>query len=111
MSVFEEIKLGLLQAAEYEKGNLKARTTKLSVAPIRDFSASEIKEIRNRAGLTQALFAQYIGVSLKTVEAWESGRNHPSGAACRMLALTSANPDFPTHSGIVIKWKSMAVEQ
>ena len=102
MSVFEEIKTGLNQAIEYEKGNLNAKSKTLSITPIEVFTASEIKDIRKSAGLTQNLFAQFLGVSLKTVEAWESGRNQPSGAACRMLSITKKNPQFPHSSGIII---------
>ena len=101
MGIFEEIKLGLEQAIEYEKGNLKAKKTTISILPLDTFTSAEIKEIRNNTGLTQVLFAQYMGVSVKTVEAWEAGRNQPDGAACRLLALTKANPAFPTASGIV----------
>ena len=101
MGIFEEIKLGLEQAIEYAKGNLKAKKTTISILPLDTFTSAEIKEIRNNTGLTQVLFAQYMGVSVKTVEAWEAGRNHPDGAACRLLALTKANPAFPTASGIV----------
>ena len=101
MSVFDEIKTGLSQAIDYEKGLIKADTKKLSVMPVEEFSANEIKSIRNNAGLTQALFAKYLGVSLKTVEAWESGRNQPSGAASRMLSLTKSDPQFPMKSGII----------
>ena len=101
MSVFEEIRTGLEQAIEYEKGNLRAHAAVMTVSPVQTFSASEIKEIRKNTGLTQSLFAEYIGVSPKTVEAWESGRNHPNGAACRMLALTRSDPSFPTRSGIM----------
>ena len=100
-SVFGDIKLGLEQAIEYEKGNLKANKTTMSVLPLETFSSAEIKEIRLNAGMTQALFAKYMGVSVKTVEAWEAGRNHPEGAACRMLYLTRVNPQFPTVSGII----------
>ena len=103
MSVFEEIKTGLGQAIAYEKGNLKARKTTLSVAPVDTFTPGEIKEIRNRTGLTQVLFARYMGVSVKTVEAWEAGKNHPEGAACRLLTLTRVDPAFPQKSGIVGK--------
>lgn len=103
MGVFDEIKLGLEQAIEYEKGNLKARKTTLSILPLDTFTPAEIKEIRNDAGLTQALFAQYMGVSVKTVEAWEAGRNQPDGAARRLLAITRENPAFPTSSGIVAR--------
>lgn len=103
MGVFDEIKLGLEQAIEYEKGNLKARKTTLSILPLDTFTPAEIKEIRNDAGLTQALFAQYMGVSVKTVEAWEAGRNQPDGAARRLLAITRENPSFPISSGIVAR--------
>ena len=42
-----------------------------------------------------------MGVSVKTVEAWEAGRNTPNGTACRMLAITKANPAFPSEMKIV----------
>ena len=101
MSVFEEIKTGLNQAIEYEKGTLKANSRTLTVSPIESFTADEIKMIRKSTGLTQVLFAKYLGVSLKTVEAWESGRNQPNGSACRMLSLTKKDPKFPESSGII----------
>lgn len=103
MGVFDEIKTGIEQAIEYEKGTLKAKKTMLSISPIDCFSAKEIKEIRNHTGMTQVLFAKYMGVSVKTVEAWESGRNRPEGAACRLLAITKADPSFPQKSGIVTR--------
>ena len=103
MSIFDEIKLGVEQAIEYEKGNLKAKKTTLSITPIDTFTPQEIKEIRNNTGLTQNLFAKYMGVSVKTVESWESGRNHPEGAACRLLSLTRNDPNFTLKSGIVAR--------
>jgi len=102
MGVFDDIKTGLEQAIEYEKGNLKAKTTVLSIVPVDVFTPAEIKEIRKSTGLTQVLFARFMGVSPKTVESWESGRNHPEGAACRLLTLTRNDPTFPQSSGIVV---------
>ncbi len=102
MALFDDIKTGLNQAIEYEKGNLKAPAKILSITPVEEFTASEIKEIRKNAGLTQVVFAKYLGVSLKTVEAWECGRNQPNGAACRMLAITKKDPLFPKKSGIIV---------
>lgn len=52
--------------------------------------------------MTQVVFAKYMGVSVKTVEAWESGRNHPDGAASRLLSITQKDPSFPVRSGIVL---------
>lgn len=48
MSVFDEIKLGLNEAIEYEKGNLKANTKSLSIIQIERFTANEIKDIRKK---------------------------------------------------------------
>ena len=101
MGLFDEIKTGLNEAIEYENGNLKAKSTTLSIEPVAVFTSSEIKSIRNKTGLTQNLFAKYMGVSVKTVEAWEAGRNHPDGPSCRLLYLTERDPSFPVNSGIV----------
>ena len=98
MSAFDKIKLGLEEAIAYEKG-----TTRLTIVPVETYQADEIKRIRNSTGLTQRSFAEYMGVSPKTVEAWEAGRNHPEGAACRLLALTKADPQFPQKAGIVLR--------
>lgn len=103
MSIFDEIKLGLNEAIEFEKGNVQAKKVTLSILPLDTFTPAEIKEIRNKTGLTQVMFAKYMGVSVKTVEAWEAGRNHPEGAACRLLAITKEYPTFPVSSGIVAK--------
>jgi len=47
----------------------------------------EVKEIRESINCSQSLFADVLGVSKKTVENWESGKNIPNGSAQRLLAL------------------------
>jgi putative transcriptional regulator len=87
-SLFESIRQGLNEAIEYEKGNsLNVKVDKITVSPLRVYSGKKIKEIRQRHHMTQRIFAEAIGVSIKTVEAWESGKNVPSGCASRMLEL------------------------
>ena len=87
-NLFESIKQGLNEAIEYEQGNLQnVKVDKISIAPLHTYTASEVKEIRTCHNMTQRLFAEALGVSVKTVEAWETGTNRPSGAANRMLEL------------------------
>ena len=57
------------------------------ITPVNKYSNEQIKSIRNKSGMTQAVFANYMGVSKKTVEAWELGRTHPTGPACRLLDI------------------------
>lgn len=103
MRAFDKIKTGLNEAISYERGTLKADTHKMTVQPLAQYSASEIRSIRIKAGMTQTGFAAFMGVSKKTVEAWEAGKNHPAGAACRLLYLTEADPLFPQKSGILVQ--------
>ncbi|MCQ2412701.1 MAG: hypothetical protein MJ057_07055 [Sphaerochaetaceae bacterium] len=101
MSRYEEILKGLEEAIEFEKGNVKpSRISKLSIASIPDYSPQDIKEIRNRTGLSQSSFAMCMGVTKKAVEAWEGGRSTPDGAARRTLGLVSEKPDFFEVNGI-----------
>jgi putative transcriptional regulator len=89
-SLFESIKQGLNEAIEYECGNLPSvKVDKITVSPLRIYTASEIKEMRIKNNMSQRLFAEALGVSVKTVEAWEAGTNCPSGVAHRMLELLS----------------------
>ena len=46
MSVFDDIKCGLNEAVEYEKGNLMANEKTFFVASIETFSVNEIKNIK-----------------------------------------------------------------
>ena len=59
-----------------------------------DISAEDIKAIRKKQGFTQAVFAAVIGVSTKTVEAWETGTNQPIGPARRMISLIQFDPEI-----------------
>lgn len=66
---------------------LPRNTRHIDIPPLRIYSSSEIKNIRHQTGFTQVLFAKYFGVSPKTIEAWEAGRNKPSGPSNRLLYL------------------------
>lgn len=82
-SLFDDLKEGLEDAIAYEKGTGKANTKTYMILPITEYSDKEICDIRMKAGMTQSVFAAYMGVSKKTVEAWEGGRKHPTVSACR----------------------------
>lgn len=86
-TLFEDLYEGLQEAIDYEKGVGKAKKTVFFIAPVTNYSNKQIKMIRNKAGMTQSVFANYMGVSKKTVEAWELGRTHPKGPACRLLSI------------------------
>jgi putative transcriptional regulator len=86
-SLFEDLQEGLNQAIAFEKGIGKAKVRTLIIMPVKKYTNDEIRTIRNNAGMTQTTLAKYLGVSKKTVEAWENGRTHPTGPAYRLLEI------------------------
>jgi len=101
-SLFEDLKQGLEEAIAYEKGKGKARVKTYMILPIKEYSGVEIREIRRKAGMTQRVFAAYMGVSKKTVEAWECGRTHPTGPAFRLLDILAAD-DLDETEFVIVK--------
>jgi len=94
-SVYESIMTGLTEAIEDAKRKeQKLKRRVVTIVPVKEYEASEIKAIRNSTGLSQKLFAGYMGVSDKTVEAWESGKNKPSGAASRLLTMMEMDSEL-----------------
>jgi putative transcriptional regulator len=54
---------------------------------------SAIAEARARSGLSRQKFAELLGVSPRTLQEWEQGRRHPSGAARSLLTIAARRPD------------------
>ncbi len=109
-SVYESIITGLNEALEdsaSEKPILKRH--KVTVEPVKVYDADDVKKIRKTTGMSQKTFASYMGVSDKTVEAWEAGTNRPSGAASRLLSMIEMDRDiiirFPFVSNAMAKRK------
>lgn len=94
-SVFESIMTGLTEAIEDAQfGNKKLNRRTVTIIPVKEYQADQIKKIRNNVHMSQKTIAGYLGVSEKTVEAWEAGINHPSGAASRLLNMMEMDEEL-----------------
>src|SRR5712692_1910739 len=58
----------------------------------RVITVPDVAKTREKTGLSQACFAQLLGVSVRTLQDWEQGRRAPSGAARTLLMIASKNP-------------------
>lgn len=103
MSEFENIKRSLEEAIAYERGELTARKTRVTVTPPETWSAEAVRDVRVQSGMTQRVFADVLGVNIKTVEAWEAGRNTPAGPASRMLSMLKHDPALPEKMSIIAR--------
>lgn len=59
----------------------------LCLFPVKTYQPNEIKEIRLRYRVSQAVFAAYLNVSKTSVASWESGGKKPGPAVAKLLNL------------------------
>ena len=84
--MFNELLQSVKEAAAIERGVLK---------PSRTFevrTAGDVLKVRTRLGLSQARFASLLVISEDTVQNWEQGRRHPTGAAQVLLKVAARHP-------------------
>ncbi len=54
---------------------------------------SPVVSARMKSGLSQARFAELLGVSVRTLQEWEQGRRQPSGAAKTLITIAQTRPE------------------
>lgn len=85
--MFDELMASVQQMDDISQGKEK-------VSRSFDYPDPEVKAIREKLGVPQEKFALLLGVSKRTVENWEQGRRHPTGAARSLLRLVEADPQY-----------------
>jgi putative transcriptional regulator len=53
--------------------------------PVREFSAADIKRLRERLKFSQPVFAHLLHTTASTVRKWEQGDTRPAGPALKLL--------------------------
>ena len=101
MGIYEGIMAGLNEAIAYEQGKGVAKKVCCTVNPVPKITPDEIKELRNALNMTQSTFAAVLGVSCKTIEAWETGTNSPLGTARRLLSMLQVDKSIPMKYHII----------
>ena len=88
---FAELVGSMKEALEHAQGKRSLRTTTLPRPPA-PFNSRAVKRVRTRLRASQAVFASYLNVSAKLVQAWEAGRRHPEGPALVLLHIAASQP-------------------
>jgi len=80
----EEVGQRLLKSVREMKAGQAARVTKVA--------SNEVADARHESGLSQAEFAEVLGISKRTLQEWEQGRRSPSGAAQTLIRIAKRHP-------------------
>jgi putative transcriptional regulator len=93
LPVADRIRKGLEEAILHAKGEITLKTTIFERPdPPPNVQADELTRLRIESGMSQAVFAQVLNVSTKTVQSWEQGSRKPSQAALRLIQVFRQNP-------------------
>ena len=87
---FAELLQSVKEAGKIMRGEMK---------PSRQFvfdDKEDILEVRKGFNASQSEFAQFMGVSINTLQNWEQGRRHPTGPAKVLLRIVVRKPEIFT---------------
>ena len=73
---------------------------------MKKYSNDAVRELRKIIGLTQAEFAEMIGVSKDAVVSWELGRNKISATVARRIGLATGVDGKTLHLGVGVPFSS-----
>ncbi|MEG9487035.1 helix-turn-helix domain-containing protein [Mannheimia indoligenes] len=91
-TLYDDLLEGLTAMKEHLEGKRTLRTETLSRPEPLQISADEVKAIRARLNLSQAVFAQRLRTSVKTYQGWEQGKSTPNPQATILLRLVEQSP-------------------
>ena len=82
----------LLDDMQAGKG-ITVREVSINLA-VPELAPEEIRSIRESLGLSQVLFAEFLGASASSVRGWERGAKHPSAMGRRFLDAIRTDPVY-----------------
>lgn len=92
--LFDELVEGLTAYKEFTEGKRTLRTETIERLEPLHISAQEVRAIRDKLNLSQAVFAQKLRTSVKTYQGWEQGKSNPNPQATLLLKLVDQSPQL-----------------
>jgi putative transcriptional regulator len=62
--------------------------------PLPEYGPLDVRRVRGLFGMSQAIFAQFLGVDTNTIQSWEQGARRVSSVARRFLGELESDPDY-----------------
>jgi putative transcriptional regulator len=85
-AAIHETASGLHNAGAISKSTMR-EYEEICLSPVKKLSPEEIKIIREKAHVSQAIFARYLNVSTGVISQWERGERSPAGTSLKLLSI------------------------
>lgn len=90
LAVVHETTLGLYDAGVIDKQTMR-EFDELCLTPVHDLTSDQIRGLRERQHVSQAVFARHLNVTKSLVSQWERGEKRPAGPSLKLLSLVEKN--------------------
>jgi putative transcriptional regulator len=86
LNEMHETARGLARIGVIEKQTIRDIDA-LCLPPVRNLSAKQIRALRGKAQMSQAVFAAVLNTSVSTIQKWEIGEKRPGGPSLKLLSV------------------------
>ena len=90
LAAVHEAAMDLKEAGLMSKQTMRV-FDEMSLTPVQEMSAANIRALRARENASQVVFARYLNVTPGLVSQWERGEKRPRGASLKLLSLVKKN--------------------
>ncbi|MGB8928317.1 MAG: type II toxin-antitoxin system MqsA family antitoxin [Pantoea agglomerans] len=91
--IFSELMTGMQELKDHQNGKITLKSYKVSKRAPVTIAPQELRNVREKLNLSQAVFAHYLHTGETTYQNWEQGRAKPNPQAVLLIRMVQQNPE------------------
>ena len=91
--IFNELMTGMQELKDHQDGQITLKSYKVSKRAPVTIAPQELRNVREKLNLSQAVFAHYLHTGETTYQNWEQGRARPNPQAVLLIRMVQQNPE------------------
>ena len=91
--IFSELMTGMQELKDLQEGKITLKSHKVTKRAPVTIAPQELRDVREKLNLSQAVFAHYLHTGETTYQNWEQGRARPNAQAVLLIRMVQQNPE------------------
>ncbi|MFE0586785.1 helix-turn-helix domain-containing protein [Pantoea vagans] len=91
--IFSELMTGMQELKDHQEGKITLKRHKVTKRAPVTIAPQELRDVREKLNLSQAVFAHYLHTGETTWQNWEQGRARPNAQAVLLIRMVQQNPE------------------
>lgn len=91
--IFSELMTGMQELKDHQEGEITLKSHKVTKRAPVTIAPQELRDVREKLNLSQAVFAHYLHTGETTYQNWEQGRARPNAQAVLFIRMVQQNPE------------------